>query len=349
MRTDSVPRLAVALLAGLIWVAAPAAEQVTLSVYTALEPEELEAYAQRFNQEYPAIRIQWVRAATGVITERLRGEKEQPAADVVWGLSATSLAQLGREGLLHPFAPPGLERLDPRFRDEADPPAWVGMDAWLGALCVNTVETRGRQLSPPVSWHDLTRPEYEGHLSVPDPVYSGTGFMTVAGWLQLLGEEGGWAFMDALHRNVRHYTRSGSKPCTEAARGEVAIGISFAFRAARTKAAGAPIAIVLPAEGVGWDIEAAAIVAGTQKLEAAATLLGWAIGDAAMGMYNRGHAVLAVPALAQPVKAMPADIPTHMISNDFAWAAARRTAILEEWRRRYGEKTEPEPEGKPGG
>jgi iron(III) transport system substrate-binding protein len=348
MGADVVRRLGAALFAGLLWVAAPAAEEVTLTVYTALEPEELEEYARRFNRAYPSIRIQWVRAATGVITERLRGEKAQPVADLVWGLAATSLAQLGREGLLHPYAPPGAERLDPRFRDEADPPVWVGMDAWLGALCVNTVETRGRKLSPPISWHDLTRPEYEGHLTMPDPMYSGTGFMTVAGWLQLLGEEGGWAYMDGLHRNVSHYTRSGSSPCTQAARGEVAIGISFAFRAARTKAAGAPIEIVLPAEGVGWDIEAAAIVAGTPNFEAAATLLEWAISDAAMQMYNRGHAVLAVPGLATAVNAMPADIANHMISNDFAWAATRRAAILEEWRRRYGDKTEPEPDRAPG-
>jgi len=335
------------LLAGLVALApAAGADQVTLSVYTDLEPEETDKYAARFNEQHPEIRIQWTRGATGEITDRLLAEKDAPKADVVWGLAATSTLILQRAGVLRPHAPPGLTRLDPRFRDPADPPAWVGMAAWVGALCVNPVETAGRKLSPPISWHDLTRAEYEGHLAMPDPRVSGTGFLTVSAWLQMLGEEGGWAYMDALHRNIRQYTRSGSTPCTQAARGEVAIGISFAFRAAHVKAGGAPIEIVLPAEGVGWDIEAAGMVAGTSKAEAAATLLAWAIGDAAMRMYNEGHSVLAVPGIAKPVELVPAKVPTAMINNDFGWAATRRAQILEEWQRRYGAKAEPAPEPK---
>jgi len=215
-----------ALLAGLLGLATGAhADQVTLNVYTALEPEETDRYAARFNEAHPGIRIAWERGATGVITDRLLAEKDAPKADVVWGLAATSMLLLQREGVLQAYAPAGLARLDARFRDAADPPAWVGMDAWVGALCVNPVETAGRKLSPPASWHDLSRSEYEGHLAMPDPRVSGTGFLTVVGWLQMLGEAGGWAYMDNLHRNVVRYTLSGSEPCTLAARGEVAIGL----------------------------------------------------------------------------------------------------------------------------
>ena len=126
----------------------------------------------------------------------------------------------------------------------------------------------------------------------------------------------------------------------------MAIGISFAFRAARVKGGGAPIEVVLPVEGVGWDIEAAALVAGTGKADAAATLLSWAIGDAAMRAYNEGHTVLAVRGIAKPVDLLPAELPTAMINPDFAWAATRRAAILAEWRRRYGDKVEPAPKPK---
>jgi len=104
---------------------------------------------------------------------------------------------------------------------------------------------------------------------------------------------------------------------------------------------------VLPVEGVGWDIEATAMVAGTARAEAAATLIDWAVGDAAMQMYNEGHSVLAVPGIAKPVELMPTDLPTAMIAIDFEWAARRRAAILEEWARRYGEKADPPPQPKP--
>src|SRR3546814_1061130 len=83
--------------------------------------------------------------------------------------------------------------------------------------------------------------------------------------------------MDALHQNIARYTHSGSAPCKLAASGETVIGISFAFRGAKSKADGAPIDIIVPEEGIGWDMEATAIVAGTSKMEAAKTLLDWSI------------------------------------------------------------------------
>ena len=41
-----------------------------------------------------------------------------------------------------------------------------------------------------------------------------------AGWLQSMGEEAGWKFMDGLHENIGAYLHSGSAPCVQAARGE---------------------------------------------------------------------------------------------------------------------------------
>ena len=74
------------------------------------------------------------------MTAKLLAEKNNPQADVVWGLAATSLMLLKGEGMLEPYAPAGVEKLDGKFVDQADPPAWVGMDAWAAAICFNTVE-----------------------------------------------------------------------------------------------------------------------------------------------------------------------------------------------------------------
>jgi iron(III) transport system substrate-binding protein len=101
---------------------------------------------------------------------------------------------------------------------------------------------------------------------MPHPASSGTGYLTVAAWIQLMGEAEAWKFMDALHQNMGVYTHSGSAPCVQAAKGERVVGISFDMRAAREKAAGAPIEIVSPEEGIGWDMEALAIVKGTRRL-----------------------------------------------------------------------------------
>ncbi len=319
----------------------PALAETELTVYTAIEAEDLKKYAERFNQAHPDIKINWVRDSTGIITAKLLAEKDNPQADVIWGLAATSLLLLKSEGMLEPYAPKGLEKLDPKFRDKADPPYWVGMDAWVAAVCFNTVEAEKNGLPMPKSWKDLTKPVYKGHVAMPNPNSSGTGFLDVSSWLQMFGEEGGWKFMDALHENIAYYTHSGSKPCKDAARGEVAIGISFAFRGAKSKAAGAPIEIIIPEEGVGWDMEAAAIVEGTDYPDEARTLMDWAISEDAMRMYNEGYAVVGITSIAKPVKYFPENIIDKMIDNDFEWAARNRERILAEWSKRYEGKSLP--------
>jgi iron(III) transport system substrate-binding protein len=117
--------------------------------------------------------------------------------------------------------------------------------------------------------------------------------------------------------------------------------VSFAFRGAREKADGAPIEIVIPSEGIGWDMEAMAIIAETGEIEAAQTLLDWAVSEKANQMYNEGYAVVAIPALAKPVEHFPAGILEAMIDNDFEWAAQNRERILKEWQTRYDGKSEP--------
>ena len=329
-----------AIAAGL-FVASNAMAQTELTVYTAVEAEDLKRYAETFNQEHPDIKINWVRDSTGIITAKLLAEKNNPQADLIWGLAATSLLLMKSEGMLEAYAPVGVEKLDPKFVDNSNPPAWVGMDAWVAAVCYNTVEAGKLGLPVPTSWKDLTDPVYKDHLIMPNPNSSGTGFLDVSSWLQMFGEDGGWEFMDALHQNIARYTHSGSKPCKLAAAGEIPIGISFAFRGAKSKAAGAPLEIIVPSEGVGWDMEATAIMAGTANLEAAKTLVDWTITRTANEMYNTGYAVVAMPGVAKPVEHFPEGLNEAMIDNDFEWAASNRKAILTEWQSRYDSKSDP--------
>lgn len=317
-----------------------AATAEDLTVYTAIEAEDLKKYAERFNQDHPDINIQWVRDSTGVVTAKLLAEKNNPQADVVWGLAATSLLLLKTEGMLEPYAPKGVEKLDKKFIDRSDPPTWTGMDAWAAAICFNTVEAAKHNIPAPKSWADLTNPVYKGHIVMPNPASSGTGFLDVSSWLQMMGEEKGWAYMDGLHENIARYTHSGSKPCKMAGAGETILGVSFAFRGAKEKAGGAPIDIIVPEEGIGWDMEATAIIAGTPKLDAAKTLVDWTVTQKANEMYNEGYAVVAIPGVAKPVEHFPDNLVEKMIDNDFEWAANNREKILEEWTKRYDSKSE---------
>ena len=313
----------------------------TLTVYTAIEAEELEPVRKAFRKEYPDIDINWVRDSTGIITAKVLAEKDNPRADIFYGTSATSLLVADSLGLLMPYAPKGLDKLDPRFRDPRNPPHWVGFDAYAAVICYNTVEAKKFNLPKPTSWQDLTKPVYKGYLVMPNPNSSGTGFLTVSAWLQMMGEKKAWKYMDKLHKNMAVYTHSGSKPCRQAAAGEHPIGISFAFRGALLKAKGAPLDLITPKEVIGWEVEASGIMKASKKKAAAKKFMDWSISPAAMKVWNQYLPLLARPDLAKPVKHFPKDTQKMMIDNKFAWAADNRKKILAKWQGRYDVKSEP--------
>ena len=102
-------RVIIGLIAGLMIAVTSSAE--TLMVYTAVEAEDLKRYAAAFNKDHPDIKIRWVRDSTGIVTAKLLAEKNNPRADVIWGLAATSLMLLQSEGMLQAYAPKGLNKL----------------------------------------------------------------------------------------------------------------------------------------------------------------------------------------------------------------------------------------------
>ena len=317
------------------------AQKTQLTVYTALETDQLKAYTEGFNKVYPDIELTWVRDSTGIITAKIMAEKAAPKADVIMGVAATSMAIFEQEGMLLPYAPAGLSRIAAQYRDPKNPPSWVGMDVWGATICFNTVEAAKRNIPKPETWQDLTKPVYKGQVVMPHPASSGTGFFDVTAWLQIYGEANGWKFMDGLHENIAQYMHSGSKPCASAAAGEFVVGISFEYRANREKARGAPVELVFPKEGLGWDLEAIGIVKTTTKLDAAKKLEDWAASDAAMALYAANFAIVAVPSMSKPLPNVPADYASRLAKNDFAWAAKNRDKILAEWSKRYESKAAP--------
>jgi iron(III) transport system substrate-binding protein len=329
------------LAAAALWIGAAQAQKTELLVYTALETDQIKAYETAFYAAVPDVTIKWVRDSTGIITAKVLAEKANPQADMVVGTSASSMAVFANEGLLQGYAPKGLDKIQSQYRDPKNPPEWVGMDVYGAAICFNTVEAQKQGLPKPESWKDLTKPVYKGKIVMPNPASSGTGFLDVAGWLQMWGDADGWKFMDALHENIAQYTHSGSAPCRSAGSGEFPIGISFEYRAVTTKKSGAPIDIIFPSEGLGWDLEASGIMKTTKKLEAARKLMDWLAAPQAMELFSKNFAVVAIPGIAKPLDFVPADYEKRLVKNDFAWEAKNRDKILAEWTKRYDSKSLP--------
>jgi iron(III) transport system substrate-binding protein len=317
------------------------AQKTELLVYTALETDQLKAYGESFAKMAPDVELKFVRDSTGVIIAKLLAEKANPQADVILGVAASGMEIFKAEGMLTPYSPKDFDKLNAIYSDKSRPPSWVGQDVYAAAVCFNTVEAAKKGIPKPETWKDLLKPVYKGQIVMPNPASSGTGYFDVTAWLQLFGEDGGWKYMDGLHENIAQYMHSGSRPCAAAANGEYVVGISFEYRANREKAQGKPVDLVFPKEGLGWDLEAIGIYKGTKNMAAAQKLMDWAASDAAMALYAKNFAIVAVPSQSQPLPNVPANYGSMLVKNDFDWASKNRDKILAEWSKRYESKAAP--------
>jgi iron(III) transport system substrate-binding protein len=326
--------VAMATLPALAVVTPAAAQKQTVVIYTAIENEQIAEYRKAYEKSLPNLEVKMLRLSTGDIAARFMAEKDNMQADVIWGVGATNMLQFKNAGLLEPYAPKGLDRIQPLFRDKANPPSWVGLDIYMSAFCFNTDTAKKHNLPKPASWADLTKPVYKGHVVMPNPASSGTGYLSVVSILQRVGEAEGWKYLDALDKNIAEYTKSGSKPCKDSAAGERAIGVSFEYVAHEMKKKGAPVEMVLPKEGSGYEIEANGLTRKGAKNPVARQFLDWAITDESMKIASQFFAAVGVAGMPVP-EGLPKDISKVVFPNDFDWSAKNRDRILAEWQKRY--------------
>src|SRR3982751_29060 len=84
---------------------AMAAGPQKVTVYTALQAEQLPVYEKAFEAKYPKFDIEWVRGTPDEITAKLLAEKGDPQADAIWGLGASYLMQADKNGQLEHYRP----------------------------------------------------------------------------------------------------------------------------------------------------------------------------------------------------------------------------------------------------
>jgi iron(III) transport system substrate-binding protein len=309
-------------------------------VYSAMEADQIAPIIDAFRKDHPEIQVNVLRDSTGVITARLLSEGADTKADVAWGMAATALVAVEQKGLLEPYAPPGLEHVNPKFRDAQTPPRWVGTAVLTTAMAANTPELKRRNLKVPRSFDDLADPGFRGLVTMPNPASSGTGYLIVCGILAARGEEAGWAYLDRLHQNIAQYTHSGSKPATMASAGEYPVGVSLDQRCVEEKGRGMPIEVVFPEEKAGWEVEAMGLVRKKEIKPAAKVFVDWAVSPAAFTHYTKYAGVVTHDGFTAPPPGYPPKLLDRLADVDVRWTADNRERILKEWNRRYGGKSE---------
>ena len=288
--------------AALVALAAGASAQKTqLTVYTALETDQLKAYEAGFNEGRTRTSRSSgcaTRPASSPPSCWPRRPTRRPTSS--WASPPRAWRCSTRRACSMPYAPLNLDAIMAAYRDKKSPPAWFGMDVWGATVCFNTVEAQKKDIPKPETWKDLTKPVYKGQIVMPNPASSGTGYFDVTAWLHALGRRQRQGRRLEVHGRAAREHRAVHALGLEAVQHGGAPASSWsASRSStaptRNKAKGAPIDLVFPKEGLGWDLEAFAIHKGTKKLEAAKKLADWASSKDAMQLYGKNFAIIAQP------------------------------------------------------
>lgn len=313
-----------------------------ITVY-ALPSSRNERYLAAFQREHPNIEVELVEDTAAQLTNLLQLNSQLPTADVIWNLPVSNALQLEWLGLLKPYAPKNLDLVDPRFRDPANPPHWVGTAARVLVFCVNTEKTADPNLPPPTSWQALANPVYEGELTFPNPMTSGAGYLILATAFQQFGNTDGWDYLETLDNHVDRYAERAGVACQVAANGDAAVGISFDYRAVQRVEAGDPIEIIYPEDGAGWDMEVSGLVQKQFIKPAAQTFLDWTLSETAVAEYAQDREAISISYNNPDAGESPSVDPLaaiNLLDADMPWIAANRERIMREWIALYGDSAQ---------
>ena len=314
----------------------PAAAQGELVVYCTVQEEWCRPMVAAF-EKATGIKVSMTRKSSGEFYAQLKAEASNPRGDIWWGGTGDPHLQAAEEGLTLEYKSPKMNELqDWAVRQwEASKGRTIGVYAGALGFSYNNDQMKKNRVAEPKCWADLTKPIYKDEIQVANPNSSGTSYTMLATLVQLMGEDKAFDYLKALHKNVNQYTKSGAAPARAAAVGESLIGITFQHDAVVQKVGGAPVTIVSPCEGTGYEIGSMSIIKGAKNLENAKKWYDWALTPEAQSIGAQAKVSYQVPSNknAHAPPGSPNFSEIKLINYDFAkyGSSAERTRLLTKW------------------
>ena len=306
-----------------------------LVVYCSVQEEWCRPMVAVF-EKTTGIKVSMTRKSSGEVYAQIKAEAANPKGDIWWGGTGDPHLQAAEENLTQAYKSPMLPQLQDWAVRQAEQSGYKTVGIYSGALgfSYNKPALEKKGIPPPKCWADLVKPAFKGEIQVADPNSSGTSYTMLATMVQLMGEDKAFDYMKALHKNVNQYTKSGAAPARAAAVGESIVGITFMHDGVTHAVAGAPLVVVAPCEGTGYEIGSMSIVKGARNLENAKKWVDFALGAQIqiLGANARSYQVPSNKNAVTPPEA-PKLKEIKLINYDFKkyGSSAERIRLLSKW------------------
>lgn len=213
--------------------------------------------------------------------------KEDPLADVIYGIDNTFLSRALENDILIPYPSPELVNLEESLQVD-DQFRAIPVD--FGDVCLNYDKAwfDNNDLEPPRNLDDLIRPAYQGLTVMQNPATSSPGLAFLLATVDTYGEEGYLDYWRSLMQNdalvVEGWEEAYYGSFTAASDGDRPIVVSYASSPpaevyfAETTLADAPTAAVVSDGSCFRQIEFIGILKGTDHQEEAKQLVDFLLG-----------------------------------------------------------------------
>jgi thiamine transport system substrate-binding protein len=175
-------------------------EPVSLTVMTHDSFSASEEVIRQFEQENNVTIAFLLSGDAGSTLNRAILTRENPLADVLYGVDNTFLSRALEADIFEPYTSPMLDVIPDTFELDTQHRA---LPVNFGDVCINYDRAyfEENDLTVPQSLQDLTRPEYRGLLVVQNPATSSPGLAFMMATIAEFGEEGWLDFWRALREN----------------------------------------------------------------------------------------------------------------------------------------------------
>lgn len=245
-----------------------AQQEGTITLYSALSEARELAILERYEQD-TGLSVDLVRLGGGRLYERVLSEHGagQLGADVIRQTDIVLAQGYEEAGVWEPYCHPFWDLSDPELQ-QPDCNYWTSQQP-IYTIGYNTELVE--EADAPQTWQDLLDPQWTGKIGL---AHIGAGGSTWARDLYLR-EEYGVEYWEALAAQQPFITGAAGAVSEGNGRGEFPVAMVLAGSQGIAQAEGAPLAIVLPEDGVVTYSQWLGLAADAEKPNAAKVFLNW--------------------------------------------------------------------------
>jgi iron(III) transport system substrate-binding protein len=228
----------------IFWIPSGCIFKKTVWIYTNLSKEVTDEMSASLSVKVPDADVKWYQGSTESVTHKIKLEYEsgKVQADLVLISDPLWYVAQKQEGHLLPYKSEAAQGVAPEYRDPDD--TFVAARVSVMLMGYNPDFLKVEEL--PARWSDLTHSQWQGRVSMGNPLEYATQFIALGSLVKLQG----WDFFSKLKKLKLFAEGSNSAVLKRIQSGERPVGILLLETLLRAKAGGSSVRILYPADGL---------------------------------------------------------------------------------------------------